>query len=475
MNRQVALVFHAHLPHLRGGPELSWLFENVRDVYLPLLDLLEANLRRGHGQRFSLSVSPTLLGMLDDPELREACATFIAQSFGALSAAADTAPEAVAFLKKTFADRLRRFRVLGGDLPGVLSLLAHSETVELFTCAATHALLPLLQASPEQAWAQIRLGRDAFEQRFGHRPRAFWLPECGYAPFLEPLLLADGVRMVVVEDALPQEPSRVLTTTQGLTLFPRHRALSARVWSAESGFPGDANYLDFHHRSHGQRVLRVTGSAGAKASWTPEAAQRSAEAHAVAFLDALEAGPASACVLPFDAELFGHHWYEGLWFLEALFARAHERGTVDFVSLGDLHSSSAGAPTVQFPTSTWGAAGDLHVWVDESNAWRLPLLDRAQRGVRELVERTGATPVSRQAARELLLAQASDWPFLLSRHAAMGEATRRLELHLGRCFSLLEAESAGGAGADLAAMETEDNVFRQIDVEVYRSNSWVRA
>src|SRR3989441_4156355 len=66
----------------------------------------------------------------------------------------------------------------------------------------------------------------------------------------------------------------------------------------------------------------------------------------------------------------------------------------------------------------------------------------------------GARPVLAQAARELLLAQASDWQFMISTGAVPDYAERRFKLHCDdaeRLVAALTSGSAGGGGGAPAA------------------------
>ncbi|HXE71687.1 MAG TPA: DUF1957 domain-containing protein, partial [Candidatus Nitrosotenuis sp.] len=72
----LALVLHAHLPYVRHPDperpmEEAWLHQALLECYLPLLEVWERLAAEGVPFRLTLSLSPTLLEMLDDPLLKE--------------------------------------------------------------------------------------------------------------------------------------------------------------------------------------------------------------------------------------------------------------------------------------------------------------------------------------------------------------------------------------------------------------------
>src|SRR5205823_6847803 len=111
---------------------------------------------------------------------------------------------------------------------------------------------------------------------------------------------------------------------QDLYAFVRDPRASGQVWSRAEGYPGDEWYLEFHkiRWPDGLRLWRVTGAQtdlGDKRRYEPEAAQNSARTHAAHFArvlhDTAMQRKKGVVAAPFDAELFGHWWFEGVDFL----------------------------------------------------------------------------------------------------------------------------------------------------------------
>jgi Uncharacterized conserved protein len=140
---------------------------------------------------------------------------------------------------------------------------------------------------------------------------------------------------------------RSLLYTSGPAAFARDPSASRQVWSAHEGYPGDPAYREFlsRHRfrsAHGtfgidrarnQKILRVkyhriTGRGDEKQLYDRTAAENAAAQHAIHFLEQcrqqIQRNRRSRfrpiIVAPFDAELFGHWWFEGPIFWNNSFA-----------------------------------------------------------------------------------------------------------------------------------------------------------
>jgi 1,4-alpha-glucan branching enzyme len=75
-----------------------------------------------------------------------------------------------------------------------------------------------------------------------------------------------------------------------------------------------------------------------------------------------------------------------------------------------------------------------------------------------------------QAARELLLAQSSDWAFIMRTGTMVEYAVRRTRSHLRRFRRLYEdIKNTSIDEALLGKLEYLDNIFQDLDYRVYRS------
>ena len=490
----VAFVLHAHLPWVDpleedDTLESRWLLDALTDCYLPLLDVLAGLTRDAVDARLACSVSPTLLAQLAHPSLPARYARHLHRLDALLDAerprlqGTPLAPlvewqrARVARARAAFFERHR------ADPVAALRAAAATPVLELWTTTVTHAVLPLL--APPWVRAQIGLGLETFRTHLGVEPAGFWLPECAYAPSLDEPLLAAGVRAVVLDahGLTAGTPPPVygshapVAAPSGLIAVARDAAGSEQVWSATTGFPGDPWYLDHHAdvgwaRSPdvlrdllpvppgggpiGVRYHRITGGDGPKAAYEPARAAERVRAHGAAFVDraalqALELGARMdrppLLVHAFDAELFGHWWAEGPAWLDAVLRRLAEH---DDLTAGTPADDLRRFPVVQRvapAASTWGAGGHLDTWLaPETAAFQRAIAARGD-DLSRLLRGAGANPAALAAVRaavgHLLLAQASDWPFMITRGTSAPYGRRRLEAHLAAARRLVDAIDAG--------------------------------
>lgn len=520
----LALILHAHLPFVRHPEhenflEEDWLFEAITETYLPLLRMMRRLVDEGVDFRLTLTLTPTLCAMLRDELLQQRYLRHLERLIGFSAQEIErnrNDPPLVALsrfyarffteARAFFDDTLRR------DVVRAFRELQDAGCLEIIASAATHGFLPLLQDFPEAQRAQIRIGCDSYREMFGREPRGFWLPECGYCDGLDLLLQEANVRWSVLDThgllfAQPRPVRAIYApcfTPAGPAVFARDRESNREVWSAECGYPGDPVYRDFYRdagfdRSEeelrpfqhppgvrkftGLKYRRVTGRTDAKELYDPAWAMAAADEHADDFftkrqarsreLQALNLEP--LIVSPFDAELFGHWWFEGPRFLESLLRRAaREREEIQLTTPTEFLAAHPSQQIVRPTPSSWGENGFNSVWLDEQAAWIYPQLHPATRRMTEIARHHRATSDPaiesglRQAARELLLAQASDWAFLIKTKSAPHYAKQRTEDHLSRFRRLAENLDNGRVdGEFLGECEERANLFPNLNWRYY--------
>jgi 1,4-alpha-glucan branching enzyme len=518
MHGHLALLLHAHLPYVRHPEherflEESWFYEAVVESYLPLLQMLEGWHRDDLPATLTLTLSPTLCSMLQDPLLCDRCT---ARLDGLVQLAEaelnrthlDPRLHALAtFYHDRFTTLRSHWRAIGRDLVRAFSRLQQLNRIEIVTCAATHALLPLLATHSAALRAQIFTACEHYRECFGCDPRGIWLSECAYVVELEPLLKEAGLRWFTLEShgllhATPQPRYATyapILTPHGLAAFARDLESARQVWSRTEGYPGDPRYRDFYRDIGydldlayiepwlpcpgergftGMKYHRITGAVGRKELYDRAAAMDAVGAHAAHFLDArirqvhhLEniLGKPPVILMPYDAELFGHWWFEGVEFLDQ-FARdaCRHRHDLNFVTPGGYLLANPTHQLVAPADSSWGEHGYFEVWLNESNDWILPLLRSAQERMSTLARQfDNGAPLARralnQAARELMLAQASDWPFILRTGTSSEYARRRVQEHLARFNALHDQLLHGTVDEErLQQWEVADNIFPRI-------------
>jgi 1,4-alpha-glucan branching enzyme len=284
-----------------------------------------------------------------------------------------------------------------------------------------------------------------------------------------------------------------------VTVFPRDPRTGFQVWSGDTGYPGDPNYLDFHKKRWpgGHRYWRVTDhniDMNGKLPYYEQAAQERVRAHAVHFVslvaDALaptlnDPIPPILCA-PFDAELFGHWWFEGPQWLEAVARELHNHPSgIALTTSVDYLDQYPRAGFVTMPEGSWGAAGKNQVWMNPDTSWTYTHIYPAERFVRDVcttdlwrTSRVGGR-IAQQLCRELLLLESSDWQFLITTGAARDYAEVRFLTHNDQFNELKNfwqtLQSTGSISEDqerrLAEIQTRDSIFPDIDPEFWSAGA----
>lgn len=520
----LAIVLHAHLPFVRhpeyeDALEENWLYEAITESYLPLLLMLDNLLGQGIDFRLTLSISPTLASMLRDPLLLSRYRHRIERLIELAAKEMQRTRSQPAFhrLARMYHTNFVQLRtafldIYQQDLLGACKRLQDLGKLEIVASAATHGYLPLLAINPSAVRAQIKLGIDFYRQLFERQPAGFWLPECGYHKGVDEFLRQQAVRYTVLEThgltrARPRPRYGVyapLTCPSGLHVFGRDPESSRQVWSAIEGYPGDPDYREFYrdiahdldfeiikpyiHRDGirvdtGLKYFRVTGAGRPKEIYDPRCAERKAELHAADFLSKkiqqvkcltplMECKP--LIVAPYDAELFGHWWFEGPRWLNHLLRKiALQQETLQPVTLSEYLEEYPQHRIATPASSSWGHGGFHATWLNERNDWIYPHLHQGAAVMEKLArQHPGATGKIRralnQAARELLCAQASDWAFMINQGDTAPYATQRTRQHLHRLLKL--KEQIAGRGIDdtwLATLEKQNNIFPHIDYRLF--------
>ncbi len=267
--------------------------------------------------------------------------------------------------------------------------------------------------------------------------------------------------------------------------FFRDPRTTLQVWSREHGYPGDYAYLEFHKKHHpgGLRFWRITdnsGNLGAKQPYDPAEAARMTSMQARHFVElardtASKAGQGAVVCSPYDAELFGHWWFEGPTWLEHM-ARGLPAAGVTPMTLGEALNAMPPRATVSLPEGSWGEGGDHRVWLNPDTEWTWDRVYSAEAEWIDLLQHVDqVTPEVRrvisQATRELLLLEASDWQFLITTWAARDYAERRVAEHYAEFKRLAEIARTLINGAPLSVeaaetlrrLEREDFCFPDLD------------
>ena len=522
-NGYLALVLHAHLPFVRHPEyedclEEQWLYEAVVETYIPLIQVLVGWIRDAVPCRLTLSLSPTLMAMLQDPLLQARALRHIRRLIQLSEREARRTRNEPEFhpIAEMYRDRFEKALEIyvhyKQDLVRAFREFQAAGLLECITCPATHPLLPLLSVNEAAVRVQIQMGVEAYRKSFGRNPPGIWLPECGYYPGLDELLKEFGIRYFFMEShgilhANPRPRYGVhapVYTPSGVAAFGRDPESSKAVWSSVEGYPGDYDYREFYRDigydleyesikpylpgggirgNTGIKYYRITGKTDHKEPYVRAWAMEKAAMHAGNFMfnrerqiehlsSIMDRRP--VIVAPYDAELFGHWWFEGPEWIDILVRKiAFDQRSFRLITPSeylDLYPVNQNcAPSA----SSWGYKGYNEVWLNGSNDWIYPHLHRA---AELMVELSRKHPRARglrrralnQAARELLLAQASDWAFMMMMGTTADYAVKRTRSHLARFLRLIHQIQVGDIQEEwLCQLESGNGLFRNIDYRAY--------
>ncbi|NET43399.1 glycoside hydrolase family 57 protein [Okeania sp. SIO2B3] len=522
----LAFVLHAHLPFVRHPEsdyvlEEEWLFEAITETYVPLIQMFEGLKRDGVDFKITMSLTPPLVSMLRDPLLQERYEHHLSLLEELVEKEYDHNLHNghIRYLAEHYATHFNNVRELWErydcDLISAFKQFQDSNNLEIITCGATHGYFPLMKMYPEAVWAQIEVACQDYEANFGRRPRGIWVPECAYYEGLERMLADAGIRYFLTDShgVLYARPRprfgsyAPIFTETGVAVFSRDHESSQQVWSSQVGYPGDSEYREFYkdlgweaeyeyikpyimpngqRKNTGIKYHKITGRGlglGDKQLYDPYWAREKAAEHAGNFMfnrerqvehlyHIMEQLP--IIVSPYDAELFGHWWYEGPWFLDFLFRKTwYDQSTYRMIHLADYLQKHPEHQVCLPAQSSWGYKGFHEYWLNNTNSWIYPHLHTTTERMIELGGRTPADELElralNQAARELLLAQSSDWAFIMSTGTMVSYAVRRTRSHLMRFNKLYEEILQGKIDSGwLEKLEAIDNIFPQINYRVYK-------
>lgn len=521
----LCLVLHAHLPFVRHPEyedflEEDWLYEAITETYIPLLSMMNGLMRDGVDFRLTMSMTPPLVAMLTD-ELLQARYVRHIESLIELSEKEITRTQFQPEFNVLARMYLRKFNDCravfvdqhNGNIVKGFKAIQDAGKLEVITCGATHGFMPLMEVAPNAVRAQVAIGRQAYENAFGRPPRGIWNGECGYYPKLDEVLAQNGIRFFLTDAHGVLNASKrpkygvyaPLYCPSGVAAFARDLESSKSVWSAEEGYPGDYNYREFYrdvgfdleydyirpyiHESGlrvntGIKYYRITGRAPNKEPYNEQRALDIAASHAgnfmfnrekqVEYLASLMDRP-PIVVSPYDAELFGHWWYEGPEFLNFLLRKIHYDQSALSLCTPSEYLERFPRNQVATPSfSSWGHKGYCEVWLEGGNDWIYRHLHKAAERMVELANqfRTATDPVIvralNQAARELLLAQSSDWAFIMKTRTMVEYAVKRTKDHLLWFSDLYFMLKSGQVDERfLVELEGKNNIFPFADFRVY--------
>jgi 1,4-alpha-glucan branching enzyme len=520
----LCLVLHGHLPFVRHPEyedflEEDWLFEAITETYIPLILVFEKLVEEKVDFRLTITLSPTLISMLTDQLLQERYLKHINRLIELAHKEIERTTWQPQFQNlsimylNSFCKARDTFEKYHRNLVLAFKNFQDSGKLEVITCAATHGYLPLMDICRESVRAQVKVAVSHYENNFGRKPKGIWLPECGYHAGHDEILKEAGIKYFFTDShgVLHGSPrpkygvfAPVYCKGTGVACFARDLESSKQVWSSIEGYPGDYNYREFYRDigfdlefdyikpyihpdgvriNTGIKYYRITG-ADHKEPYVPQWAKDKAADHAGNFMfnrqrqveylyDFMQKKP--MIVSPYDAELFGHWWYEGPMWLEFLIRKiVFDQDEIRLVTPSEYLSENPRNQVITPSLSSWGWKGYSEMWLQGPNDWIYRHLHTASGRMTELAR--GFPHVDgllrralNQALRELLLAQSSDWAFIMGTGTHTSYAYRRTKDHLLRFNRLYEDIKSNSIDEEwLADIEYKDNIFPNIDYRLHQ-------
>ncbi|URZ16998.1 glycoside hydrolase family 57 protein [Clostridium felsineum] len=522
----VNFVLHSHMPFIRH-PEIKdaleerWLFEAISECYIPLIEIYDNLLKDNIKFRMTMSITPPLMSMLQDEYLNSRYLNYLKKTIELsekeiVRTKNNKDENKVAlFYNERAENTLKIYEKYDYNLMNAFKKYDKLGCVEIITCSATHALLPLILVNREAVKAQIATGVQSYVDTMGHEPNGIWLPECAYAYGIDSMLKECGIKYFISEStainyASPKPrygTNAPIVTPSGVCAFGRDMDSSYQVWSDFMGYPGDFNYREFYRdigfelpmdyiapyiNENGIRIdtgfkyYRITGTGENKEIYNRENAMNKVWEHASHFANcrheqinaasfSMDKPPIITC--PYDTELYGHWWFEGPDFINAFIRKSAEEWTeyelitpTEYLKQNPVVQCSSPSP------SSWGENGDYSVWINPSNHWVYRDIHKCEEAMVRIAN-TYTEPsdlqrrVLNQASRELMLAEASDWSFIIKNNTTVDYAIKRINTHIERFMRLYEDITKNTIEvSELEKMESTDNIFPKINYKIYANN-----
>ncbi len=277
----------------------------------------------------------------------------------------------------------------------------------------------------------------------------------------------------------------------GVAVLGRNNRTGMQVWSADWGYPGDYSYREFHKKDgvSGLQYWKITGAKvdlGYKELYDPETAAQQVAEHSQHYASLVadllrdfhqKTGKFGIISAAYDTELFGHWWFEGVEWIKQVLHLLSQNPDIELTTASEFIQQHPPEDILALPEGSWGVGGGHFTWLNVDTEWLWPQVYEAERKMESLVARYPEAQgtlknILNQAARELLLLQSSDWPFLITTGQAKEYAIARFQRHLDRFYRLGEMAERGQADEGARQLTDElyelDKVFPDLDYRIFQ-------
>lgn len=487
LKAKLLIILHAHLPYIRIPDKKFpmqelWLYQALTESYIPLILIFQDLINNNIDFKITISLSPTLLSMLGDnyykSKYKEYLDTLLNISnentgnFESISAS------------NGFSKRVKKINTFWNNINGKIinefRKLSADNRINIITTSATHALLPMYRDRPDFIESQIKTGLRTFKALMDYSPEGFWLPEMAYSANLDKIMNSCRIRYTFLDahsvyhtaEPAPNGNFFPSISSNNVIIFPRELILSNIIWSASSGYPGDPRYREFHFDytyslpesllakynidkiPFGLKIYSITGGNEPKKFYNASEAAAAVNEHACDYLTKINNRASEIAghidrtpvfTLPFDAELFGHWWYEGPEFLKLLMEKISASDDIELMHPMDIYDESLG--TIIPGESSWGREGYFKSWISPECSRIYPEIAGLYKRLMNVNSGSHRT-AELHALKEIFLASASDWTFLISNNSSKDYAKMRLYDHLNSASLIIESLENGRVNKD---------------------------
>ncbi|MDD5687850.1 MAG: DUF1957 domain-containing protein [Elusimicrobia bacterium] len=528
-NGGFCFILHSHIPYVKKAGTWpfgeEWLLEGLLETYIPLLDVFYELKENNIPYKATIDITPVLIEQLADEYFIKRFEEFVSEKIKRaefdiekFSARHQSDYKCLAeFYRNIFVKILDNFKnKYQRNIIAAFKKLQDDNNIEIMTSAATNGYLPLLSCD-SSIYAQLKIGIDTYKKHFDRKPKGVWLPECAYrqgknvqagnkesyrSPSLDKFLCDLGVEYFIVDSSgiecgqafcenkkIEQTTLLPYLTRDGVAVFGRDKETGQLVWSSEHGYPADGKYREFYKNDYdsGLQYWRVTSTKvdlGLKEIYNLKNVSEKIKEDAGHFSNVVERkldefnkknGDYGMITAPYDAELFGHWWFEGIEWLKQVLIKISQNPKVSLLTPSEYLQEHKPKCVAEIAESSWGEDSNHYMWLNPETKWMWPYIHDAELQMEDVVQifKNNNIPANtlrtlKQAARELLLLQSSDWAFLITTKQAKEYATERFLLHFNRFCRLAAAIEEQGIETNefltfLKETENIDTVFSEID------------
>ncbi|WGS65524.1 glycoside hydrolase family 57 protein [Marinitoga aeolica] len=495
MNKgKILFVLHSHLPYVRHPDyeefmEERWLFEAITETYVPLIRMFKNLERKEIDFKLTMSFSPTLIEMLNSIDLQEKYIRYLKKIIELSEKEYEKTKDEelikhkmADYYKNNFKEILEIFeKEYNKNILNAFKEYEEKGYLELITTSATHAVLPLYSEYPEVIKMQIKYGLETFKKFFGHYPKGFWLPEMGYYEGLDNYLKEFGLEYFFVEKEglIYGNPYPIydvynpVITNSKMFVFSRDKENNIEIFDTESGYLNDPRYREFYRDigfdrdyeyikdyidksgvrcNTGIKYHKITGKDKElydKLLYDIDEAYAAVKEDADDFvqkrvnqlrkLNEKYPGLNPVMTYAFDTEFFGHWWYEGIMFLEKVIEYVYNSNNIELKHPQNILSEIEEVQMMTPAKSSWGINGFFEEWINGNNDWIYPAIYEMVEILKKKINKKWNEQeknIILLMIKELMLAQSSDWAFIISSGTTVEYAVNRIKTHVKRFFEL---------------------------------------